>query len=347
MLQYCSDKFPGPILNVTTDWNIVVNVENNLDKPFLLTCYLIAGMAYNIGRTHDRMAFPILIVLSPLVGIGPASGYGGIIINNTDVIPLPFSTPDGDITLFINDWYIKSHKDLRKEVERGTGLGAPDGILFNGLVPYRYDQALVPDGIPYETINVELETEGSYTVQQNYANMDIHCGQSFLVTMDQNASSDSYIVASSRWNVSAGAACPNPQGSFKYGDITVTEVFVILNRPAELLDGKWLPSTPLKLAQQFNIPRAYKVDFPNRLMNRPAKVDISIINGTYTGSLKSYSKTMILPYRAAIWMAMHSLLWGQRTAEALATNGMGLLASQLRKYLDVKFGTFRMDPAFA
>ena len=46
-------------------------------------------------------------------------------------------------------------RDLRKEVESGTGLGAPDGILFNGLGPYRYDQALVPDGIPYETINVE------------------------------------------------------------------------------------------------------------------------------------------------------------------------------------------------
>lgn len=43
-----------------------------------------------------------------------------------------------------------------------------------------------------------VETEGSYTVQQNYTNMDIHVGQSysFLVTMDQNASSDYYIVAS-------------------------------------------------------------------------------------------------------------------------------------------------------
>lgn len=45
-----------------------------------------------------------------------------------------------------------------------------------------------------------VETEGSYTVQQNYTNLDIHCGQSysFLVTMDQNASSDYYIVASAR-----------------------------------------------------------------------------------------------------------------------------------------------------
>lgn len=96
-----------------------------------------------------------------------------------------------------------------------------------------------------------------------------------------------------RWNVSAGAARPNPQGSFKYGDITVTEVFVILNRPAELIDRKWrttlngisylAPSTPLKLAQQFNVLGVYKLDFPNRLMNRPPKVDTSVINGTYKG----------------------------------------------------------------
>lgn len=46
-----------------------------------------------------------------------------------------------------------------------------------------------------------VETEGSYTSQQNYTNLDVHVGQSysFLVTMDQNASSDYYIVASSRF----------------------------------------------------------------------------------------------------------------------------------------------------
>lgn len=45
-----------------------------------------------------------------------------------------------------------------------------------------------------------METEGFYTTQQNYTSLDIHVGQSytFLVTMDQNASSDYYIVASAR-----------------------------------------------------------------------------------------------------------------------------------------------------
>ncbi|XP_062103650.1 exosome complex component RRP45A-like [Humulus lupulus] len=30
-------KFPGPILNVTTNWNVFVNVKNNLDEPLLIT----------------------------------------------------------------------------------------------------------------------------------------------------------------------------------------------------------------------------------------------------------------------------------------------------------------------
>ncbi|KAL2942751.1 Monocopper oxidase-like protein SKU5 [Bienertia sinuspersici] len=54
---------------------------------------------------------------------------------------------------------------------------------------------------------VLVETKGSYTVQQKYTHLDIHVGQSnpFLVTMDQDASSDYYIVASPRFvNSSSG-----------------------------------------------------------------------------------------------------------------------------------------------
>lgn len=31
----------------------------------------------------------------------------------------------------------------------------PDGVLMNGKGPYRYNTTLVPDGIDYETINVQ------------------------------------------------------------------------------------------------------------------------------------------------------------------------------------------------
>lgn len=43
---------------------------------------------------------------------------------------------------------------LRKDVENGN-LGSPDGILINGFTPYRYDNELVPDGLPYAIMNVE------------------------------------------------------------------------------------------------------------------------------------------------------------------------------------------------
>ncbi|KAL2905436.1 Monocopper oxidase-like protein SKS2 [Bienertia sinuspersici] len=124
--------------------------------------------------------------------------------------------------------------------------------------------------------------------------------------MDQDASSDYYIVASPRFvNSSSGggavgvaalhyidsqgptsgplpdhpsdidpsysmnqaksisAALPNPQGSFKYGQIIVTHVYVLVSRPAERIDGKWhgtlnglsyfTPSTPLTLAQLYKL----------------------------------------------------------------------------------------------
>ncbi|KAL7113671.1 hypothetical protein ACP275_04G074800 [Erythranthe tilingii] len=388
--------FPGPILNVTTNWNVVINVKNNLDEPFLLTwngiqqrknswqdgvsgtnCPIPAGWNWTYQfQVKDQIGS---FFYFPSLGLQRAvGGYGGIVVNNREVIAVPFGAPDGDITLLISDWYIKSHKALRNELEsKNGGLGPPDGVLFNGLGPYQFDKALVRDGIPYQIINVEpgktyrirvhnvgiltslnfriqnhnmvlVETEGSYTVQQNYSNMDIHVGQSysFLVTMDQDASTDYYIVASPRfvnatsawtkasgvailhysnsrgpasgplpdppheydtffsmnqarsirWNVSAGAARPNPQGSFRYGQITVTDVYVILNRPPELVDGKWrntlngisyiAPSTPLRLAQQFKVDGVFKLDFPNRFMNRPAKMDTSVINGTFKGFME-------------------------------------------------------------
>ena len=43
-----------------------------------------------------------------------AGGFGGITVNNRAVITVPFDTPDGDITLFIGDWYKKNHTVPKK-----------------------------------------------------------------------------------------------------------------------------------------------------------------------------------------------------------------------------------------
>ncbi|KAE9459453.1 hypothetical protein C3L33_08653, partial [Rhododendron williamsianum] len=241
-------KFPGPIVNVTTNNNVVVNVKNKLDEDLLLTWNGIQQRRVSwqdgvLGTTcpippkwnwtyHFQVKDQIgSFFYFPSLNFQRASGgFGGFIINNRDIIPIPFATPDGDITILIGDWYTRNHTALRTTLSAGKDLGMPNGVLINGKGPYQYNSTLVPDGIDYETIDVQpgktyrlrvhnvgvstslnfriqnhnlllAETEGSYTVQQNYTNLDIHVGQSysFLVTMDQNASSDYYVVASPRF----------------------------------------------------------------------------------------------------------------------------------------------------
>ncbi|KAF8095615.1 hypothetical protein N665_0329s0034 [Sinapis alba] len=434
-------QFPGPILNVTTNWNVVVNVKNNLDEPLLLTwngiqhrknswqdgvlgtnCPIPSGWNWTYEfQVKDQIGSFFYFPSTDFQRA--AGGYGGIIINNRDIIPVPFLLPDGDVTLFISDWFTKSHKKLRKDVESKIDFGVPDGILINGFGPFPYSSELASGGFPFGTINVEpgrtyrfrvhnsgiattlnfriqnhnlllVETEGSYTVQQNYTNMDIHVGQSFsfLVTMDQSGSNDYYIVASTRFtkssssakatgvailhysssqgpasgplpdppieldtsfsmnqarsirlNVSAGAARPNPQGSFKYGQITVTDVYVIVNRPPEKIDGRLRatlngisflpPSTPLKLAQQYNISGVYKLDFPKRPMNRHPKVDTSVMNGTYKGFMEiifQNSDTIVKSYHldgyAFFVVGMDFGLWTENS-RSLYNKGDGVARS--------------------
>ncbi|GJN29955.1 hypothetical protein PR202_gb18223 [Eleusine coracana subsp. coracana] len=338
-------QFPGPVMNVTTNYNVVVNVLNSLDEPLLITwdgiqhrkncwqdgvlgtnCPIPPGWnwTYNFQVKDQIGSF---FYFPPLSMQRAAGGFGGITVNNRAVISVPFDTPDGDITLFIGDWYKNNHKDLRKMLDDGKELGMPDGVLMNGKGPYRYNDSLVPDGIEYETIKVEpgktyrfrvhnvgtstslnfriqnhnlaiVETEGSYTMKQNFTNLDIHVGQSysFLVTMDQNASSDYYIVASPRMNVSTGAARPNPQGSFHYGEINVSQVYKLRNEPPVTISGKKRttlsgisyspPNTPMRLADLYDKKEVYTLDFPTMPIDGPPVMKSSVINATYKDFLE-------------------------------------------------------------
>lgn len=387
--------FPGPTINVTTNDNVIVNVRNKLDEELLLHW---SGIFQRRSSWQDGVLgtncpippkwnwtyrFQVKDQIGsffyfPSLNFQRASGgFGSFIINNRAIIPIPFDTPHGDITILIGDWYIRNHTALRRALNSGKDLGMPDGVLINGKGPYRYNDTLVPDGIDYTTITVHpgktyrirvsnvgistslnfriqnhnlllAETEGSYTVQQNYTSLDIHVGQSysFLVTMDQNASSDYYIVASARfvnestwrrvtgvailkytnskgkasgplpdppqdqfdktfsmnqarsirWNVTASGARPNPQGSFRYGSINVTEVYVLKNKPPVTISGKQRatlsgisfenPSTPIRLADQYKVKGVYKLDFPTRPITGPPMIKTSIINGTYRGFME-------------------------------------------------------------
>ncbi|XP_021838308.1 L-ascorbate oxidase homolog [Spinacia oleracea] len=72
-----------------------------------------------------------------------------------------------------------------------------------------------------------------------------------------------------RRNLTANAARPNPQGSFRYGEINITRTLVLGNS-AEKINGKLQygvnnvsyvnPTTPLKLADYYNIPGVFDLN---------------------------------------------------------------------------------------
>ncbi|EOY22907.1 SKU5 similar 2 isoform 1 [Theobroma cacao] len=387
--------FPGPVVNATTNYNVAINVHNQLDENLLITWPGIQmrrnswqdGVLGTNCPIHPKRNFTYQFQVKDQIGSffyfpslnfqRASGGFGPIIINNRNIIAIPFGQPDGDVVIVIGDWYTRNHTALRTTLDSGEDLGMPDGVLVNGRGPYRYNTTLVPDGIEYETINVDpgktyrfrvhnvgistslnfriqghnlllVETEGYYTTQQNFSSFDIHVGQSysFLVTMDQNATTDYYIVASARFvnesvwervtgvailhysnskgpatgplpvppsdiynqwsamsqprairqNTTASGARPNPQGSFHYGSINVTDTYVLQSFPPVTIEGKLRatlngisfvnPDTPIRLADLHNVKGAYKLDFPNKPLNRTPRVDRSVINATYKGFIE-------------------------------------------------------------
>ncbi|URD81722.1 Multicopper oxidase [Musa troglodytarum] len=121
-------QFPGPVVNVTTNWNVVVNVLNDLDEPLLITwngiqhrknswqdgvqgtnCPIPSGWNWTYQfQVKDQIGS---FFYFPSTGFQRAAGgYGGFIVNNRDVIAVPFDKPHGDITLFVGDWYNKDYK---------------------------------------------------------------------------------------------------------------------------------------------------------------------------------------------------------------------------------------------
>ncbi|KAJ6410657.1 hypothetical protein OIU84_007414 [Salix udensis] len=347
-------QFPGPLVNGTTNNNVVINVRNDLDENLLMTWPGIQmrrnswqdgvlgtncpippnwNWTYNFQLKDQIGSF----FYYPSLNLQRASGgFGPFVINNREVIQIPFAQPDGDFVLLIGDWYTRNHSALRADLDSGKDLGMPDGVLINGKGPYRYNTTLVPDGLPYETINVDpgktyrfrvhnvgtstslnfriqghnlllVETEGHYTVQQNFSSFDIHVGQScsFLVTMDQNATSDYYIVASARHEPAKGhqakhnckwSSPKSTGGLFHYGSINVTDTYILRSLPPSTIDGKLRatlngisfvnPDTPIRLADLNQVKGSYKLDFPSEPLNRPLRRDTSVINATYKGFIE-------------------------------------------------------------
>lgn len=228
-------QFPGPDIYAVTNDNLILNVFNSLDEPFLIswngiqnrrnsyedgvygtTCPIPPGKNFTyILQAKDQIGsfyyFPSLAFHKA------AGGFGGIRVLSRPLIPVPFADPAGDYTVLIGDWYNSNHTDLKATLDGGHKLPFVDGILINGRGP-NGASFTVEQGKTYRlricnvglqnSLNFRIdghkmllvEVEGTHTLQNTYSSLDVHLGQcsSVLITADQ-APKDYYIVASSRF----------------------------------------------------------------------------------------------------------------------------------------------------
>ncbi|KAG4171576.1 hypothetical protein ERO13_A12G218500v2 [Gossypium hirsutum] len=331
-----NNKFPSPTINSTTNNNVVINVRKKLDESLLLHWFGIQQRRSTNCPIPPKWNWIYQFQVNDQIGSffyfpslyfqRAASGFGGFIINNRDIIPIPFGFPNGDITILIGDWYTRNHTVLRKALDAGKDLGMPDGVLINGKGPYQYndilvDVTLVPDGTDYETIDVHpafqapyninynvgqgrltafshnlllVKIDGSYMVQQNYTSLDIH-----------NTSNDYYIVASARFvnksqwkrvtgvailrysNSKGKAAGPLPDPPWN-GSFRYGSINV-----AEIFVLKNKPPVTIDGKRRTTLSRISFVNpaTPIRLaesrpLTGPPKTEISVINGTFRGFIK-------------------------------------------------------------
>ncbi|KAJ1419100.1 Multicopper oxidase, type 1 [Sesbania bispinosa] len=330
-------QFPGPRLDLVTNDNVILNLINKLDEPFLLTwngikqrknswqdgvlgtnCPIPPNSNYTYKfQTKDQIG---TYTYFPSTKLHKASGgFGGLNVYHRSVIPIPYPNPDGDFTLLIGDWYKTSHKILSQSLDSGKSLAFPDGLLINGQAHstfsanqgktymFRISNVGLSTSINFRIQGHKLklvEVEGSHTIQNLYDSLDVHVGQSvavlcytmqILIPQYQDPCLLHLLkydwsmqqARTYRWNLTANAARPNPQGSFHYGKITPTKIIKLANS-APLINGKLRyavnmvsyvnPDTPLKLADYFNIPGVFSMNsLQSTPSNGPAYVATSVL----------------------------------------------------------------------
>lgn len=97
-----------------------------------------------------------------------------------------------------------------------------------------------------------------------------------------------------RWNMTAGAARPNPQGTFNVTNVTLSRTFILHGSTAEINGvpryvvnnvSYYTVDTPLKLADYFlNGSGVYHLDqFPETTINLHAAYGVSVVTGNHKG----------------------------------------------------------------
>ncbi|OMO56753.1 Multicopper oxidase, type 1 [Corchorus capsularis] len=230
-----NNQFPGPTIEAVTNDNIIVNVINQLDEPFLITWHGIKQRrtSWQDGVLGTNCPIPphsnwtYKFQLKDQIGTymyypstllhRAAGGFGAINVNQRSVISIPYPAPAGEFTLLVGDWYKSDSKALQKTLDSGLSLPQPDGLLINGLhqsaiftgqqgktYKFRITNVGISTSINFRIQGhtmILIEVEGSHTLQEAYESIDIHAGQSVavLVTLRAHVPKNYYIVASSRF----------------------------------------------------------------------------------------------------------------------------------------------------
>ncbi|KAL6012547.1 hypothetical protein ACLOJK_003036 [Asimina triloba] len=305
--------FPGPRIDCVTNDNIVLNLINKLDEPFLLTWNGIKQRknSWQDGVLGTNCPIPpnsnYTYKFQPKDQIGSyfyfpttqmhraAGGFGGFNVYARPRIPVPYPTPDGDFTLLIGDWYKAGHKALKIDLDSGKPIPLPDGILINGQTHSSFS------GEPGKTYmfrisNVGLSTsfnfriqghnmklvevEGAHTIQNAYDSIDVHVGQTVavLVKLDQ-PSKDYYIVAST---------------GFASQILSATAALHYTNSQTKVSGA--IPGLPVNHAQ-WSILQAWSIRYRRNLTSNAARPNPQ---GSYHYGQIKPSKTIILANSAPL-----------------------------------------------
>ncbi|XVF17745.1 hypothetical protein REPUB_Repub10bG0150100 [Reevesia pubescens] len=230
-----NNQFPGPPIEAVTNNNIIVNVINKLDEPFLITWHGIKQRrtSWQDGVLGTNCPIPphsnwtYKFQLKDQIGTymyypstlmhRAAGGFGAVNVNQRSVISIPYPEPVGEFTLLVGDWYKAGDTALQKRLDSGLGdLPLPDGLLINGLhnasiftgqkgktYKFRITNVGISTSINFRIQGhpmTLIEVEGSQSLQEVYESIDIHPGQSVAVLVNLHASiKDYYIVASTRF----------------------------------------------------------------------------------------------------------------------------------------------------
>ncbi|KAH7520123.1 L-ascorbate oxidase homolog [Ziziphus jujuba] len=229
-------QFPGPTIDCVTNNNIVVNVINKLDEPFLITwngvkqrktswqdgvlgtnCPIPPNTNWTYKfQTKDQIG---TFTYFPSTGLHRfAGGFGAFNIAQRSVISIPYPKFDGEFNLLIGDWFKADPKTLQNRLDKGYSyLPFPEALLINGLpdgravftgekgktYKFRVSNVGTETSINFRIqghVMTLVEVEGAHSLQEVYESFDIHVGQSaaFLVTLNGSVK-DYFIVANSRF----------------------------------------------------------------------------------------------------------------------------------------------------